>query len=736
MDLTRNINEAIIALTEQPLFATTAERFLIFNEIKSEYANLPQPKRAAKFLSILLQRVSVPLEPHDLIAGRCINRELTETEEAAFQAFIHHPDYPSRCVLYPSGHCTYSWDFVVQHGLGGMRQLALERLDSEQDEDKRIFLESIVEIYDAISSYMLRYAEQAKALGNLSLAQALEEAATATPQSFYAALQLLWIITLIDCAYITENPTLTVGRLDQILYPLYCRDIAEGRLTREQAAALITDYYCKHNLIMGRGEHQLGDETNSTTFSRILNFDAPQYLLLAGTDNEGRPAVNELTEIFARCIRPEFKNPVIVVRYFKDMDTLYPELWSVLTEKSLQSAAMMYYNDTTILAAYQRMGIPWEDAVRYEHFGCNWPTLGDHCAWMQSSPRALQFGTATPEETALLSQPLRRMHAEYSWPNDFMNVLQELGANATIDDVFDGFLSCMAEFADAKLLRFSTDIRVCKRRPSALLNYTDCFTEHALQNAESFTASAKYYLGLQSFHMFGTVVDCFTTVDELVFRQKRLTLAELLQAVEADFEGYPEILALCRSVEKYGSGSVLSNHWAYRLARSYSDLLMEKSRPYLKEMGLFLSPTLQSDTWHLKTGQLYGATPDGRRAHTSFSQNLRPSCGACENGVVAMLEAVASLPHDALLSGALNLDVDPADYKGEQGKAVFAAMLGTYFNRGGLHAQVSAAGLDELLSAQESPYEHRDLRVRVTGYSGVFVDLCKRLQDDVIDRFK
>ncbi|MBQ6947065.1 MAG: hypothetical protein IJN42_03370, partial [Clostridia bacterium] len=563
------IKEAVAALTEQAMFATSAERFLIFNEIKSEYKELPQPKRCARFLRELLSRVSQPLESYDLIAVRCVNRELSEEEEAEFQAFIRHPDYVSK-VLFSSGHCTYSWEIVVKLGLSGLRAKAEQKLLSEKDADKRIFLESIVEIYDAIADYMLRYAVKAREIGNTALAEALTQGATATPQTFYAALQLLWIITMINCAYITENPTLTVGRLDQILYPLYCRDIAEGRLTREQAAELITDYYCKHNLIMGRGEHQVGDETNSTTFKRILNFDAPQYLLLAGTDREGNSAVNELTQLFADCIQPAFKNPVIVVRYFDGMDTMHSDLWFTLTQKSLQSAAMMYYNDTNILAAYQRLGIPQEDAVRYEHFGCNWPTLGDHCAWMQSSPVALQFGTATPEEETLLSKPLRRMHATYSWPHDFMNVLHALEPTDTMEEIYRKFLACMAEFADDKLKRFSTDIRVRQRRPAALLNYTDCFTEHALQNAESFTAAAKYYMGLQSFHMFGTVVDCFTTVDELVFRQKRLSLTELLQAVEANFEGYPEILALCRGVEKYGSGSALSNQWAQRLVRGYS----------------------------------------------------------------------------------------------------------------------------------------------------------------------
>jgi hypothetical protein len=158
-------------------------------------------------------------------------------------------------------------------------------------DEQRIFLQAIIKIYDAIADYMLRYADAARVAGMEALSASLVKAATERPQDFRTALQLLWIVALIDCAYITPNPTLTLGRLDQILYPLYADDLASGRMTCEEARALITDYYCKHNLIMGRGEHQVGDAKNSTTFQRICNFDAPQYLLLAGTDGQGKDAV-------------------------------------------------------------------------------------------------------------------------------------------------------------------------------------------------------------------------------------------------------------------------------------------------------------------------------------------------------------------------------------------------------------------------------------------------------------
>ena len=213
-------------------------------------------------------------------------------------------------------------------------------------------------------------------------------------------------------------------------------------------------------------------------------------------------------------------------------------------------------------------------------------------------------------------------------------------------------------------------------------------------------------------------------------------MKELLDAADANFEGAPHILALCRNVMKYGSDTPLSNAHVKRLSEAASKIVIEKSRPYLKEMGLFLGPCIQSDVWHLKLGAEYGATPDGRQAHMPFSQNMRPQNGANVNGLTAMLNSVLMHPSDGILSGALNLDVNPKDFDGEEGHRRFAAILGVYLNKGGLHAQVTSVRPEDLIDAQIHPEQHRDLRVRVTGYSGVFVDICKNLQDDIIERLR
>lgn len=743
MNLSVNLSEARSSLRDKPLLATSAERLLILDELKSAHKELPQPARFAKALSEFLSRVSVPLMPHDLIAGRCVDRELTEEEEKIFQAFVRHPDYPSKMLFLGSGHCTYSWESVVELGLPGLRARAEESLRRVDTEEQRVFLSSMVAVYDAIRAYMLRYAATAREQGMEELAVSLEKGATESPRDFRTALQLLWIIALIDCAYITPNPTLTLGRLDQILYPLYEADLAAGRLTREMAGALITDYYCKHNLIMGRGEHQVGDESNSTTFLRICNFDAPQYLLLAGTDGQGKDAVNDLTLLFAECVEPSFKNPVIVVRYFKDMNTAHPKLWRVLMEKALASASMMFYNDDNSLATYRRLGIPEEDSRQYCHFGCNWPTLGADSAWVQGGPKSWKYHAYTSlEEEKRVNIPYMRMVGEHGFPGDFMDVLREFaekeraGESFTVDDLYDKFFAHLSDFTEQKLAHCAEEISVRKRRPSALMTFGDCFMDRSAVDGKCFSANAKYFFELQAFGMFGTVADCFITVDRLVFRERKLTVCQLLEAVDANFEGNAHVLALCRNVPKYGSDDPIANAHTKRLAEGFSTIVIERSRPYIQKMGLYLTPCLQSDTWHLKKGEEYGATPNGRLANTPFSQNARPSNGSCVNGLTAMFNSMLNIPSDGILSGALNLDVSPDQVRGEQGQALFGALLGTYFNRGGMHAQVSCADVNDLIDAQKHPEAHRDLRVRVTGYSGIFVDICKRLQDDIIDRFQ
>ena len=227
-----NIAEAKDALENKPLFATSVERILILNELKSSFKDLPQPLRFSKILSLLLSRVSTPVKAYDCIAGRCVDRELTKEEEEKFQEFIKSPDYTTETVFMLSGHCTFSWDMLLEYGLTGLKARALKSAETTKAADKKIFWTAMGEIYQAIIDYTLRYERAAREQGLYALAENLNTAATKKPDTFASALQLLWIVALINCAYIAENPTLTVGRLDKILYPFFAEDVRKGALTK------------------------------------------------------------------------------------------------------------------------------------------------------------------------------------------------------------------------------------------------------------------------------------------------------------------------------------------------------------------------------------------------------------------------------------------------------------------------------------------------------------------------
>lgn len=127
MDMTKNVAEAITALTEKPVLSTSAERVFILDGIKSEKKDLPQPLRFAFTMQKLLERVSVPVEPHDLIAGRALDRLLTNEEEKRFKEYNDSPDNPNKIVLFDSGHGCYDWQAALDLGLGGLIAKAEER---------------------------------------------------------------------------------------------------------------------------------------------------------------------------------------------------------------------------------------------------------------------------------------------------------------------------------------------------------------------------------------------------------------------------------------------------------------------------------------------------------------------------------------------------------------------------------------------------------------------------------
>lgn len=747
------VDEAIHALTEKPVKTTTIERVKLFNKADAALpADMPQPLKYGHGLKYVLERVSTPIEPHDLILGRVTEEVPGEEDEAFFQEVIARfgrwPGAKSSTPnwVFDGGHTSFYWKEVIRQGLSGLKRKAEERLNraARDGEPQKVvdYLTGAVMVYGALQTYLFRYARAARDKGLHEAAEACEHAATRAPETFREALQMLWGIMVVYCSYLAVNPTLTYGRMDLFLQPLYERDLAEGRLTREEAGLLILDFYAKNNLNMGRGEHQLSgeDERVSTGWERNLNYDAPQYLVLAGSRPEGGSAVSDLTLLFAEQVVPRFKNPVIVVRYAPDMMKAHAVVWRTLVNKMRDSASMMVYNERDIIAAYIKSGADEQDARQFEHFGCNWPTLpgmdGGGCWHMQ-----LWCDDITDAEREQLKPGVDWQIRPGGITQLFMDALYELADrdDATIDDFYSRLGAGYGAFMRKKLRRALTEREILFRQRPGILLMQDCFFRETIERgADYLTGGCRYYAVENSFGGFATLVDCLSAVDTLVFRDQALTLRELCDAVKDNFKRRPDIRALCQNAPKLGSDDRFANAHGARALNTLTDAVYQVAEEFrwadTAENRIIIRESIETDTSHIRMGASLGATPDGRLAGEPLSQNCQPSVGASTKGLTAMLRSMASLPFDRIMSGAQNISILPRLFQGAAGLSLLSSILGTYFELGGLQTQISAVDVEELLDAQINPDAHRDLMVRVTGYSAVFVDMIKSAQDDVIRR--
>jgi len=744
------VDEAIWNLTEKPINTATMERIRLFGQADRHVGDMTsQPRKFAAGVRYVLDRITQPVQPYDLLMGRITEEISGETNEAYMRElsgrYAHGRNFvwPMPPWMYDRGHTSFYWKDLVGRGLCGLRERAIKEKMRRESENADIetldYLQGIIEIYEAIQAYLRRYADAAEAAGLHEAAEACRNGADRAPETFREALQLIWTVEFIFCSMLCGNGTLTLGRVDQLLYPLYERDLKEGRLTREQAGLLILDYYCKNNVIMGRGEHQMGNSI-ATGFHRNLAYDSPQYMILAGSDGQGNLLANDLTLLFAEQIVPRFKNPVVTVRYAPGLARQFPKLWGVLADRMRNSASLMVYNEKDTISAYIKAGADPEDAATCEYFGCNWPIMpgvedvfnGMHYRW---------FKKIDLDESRAYSEPDVWDSTPGMLPGQFLRIFNEFcGDRIQPEDIEPFYRRLALDYENNVRGKYKTALAnretAYNEAPGALL-YQDCFFRDTVKSAKnSVTGGSKYYSMLLSNGGIASLADCVTAVDKLVYRDKKLTLDQLKTALDHNFEGYGAIRALCQGVPKFGSDDELSNHHARKLLMTLTGVVYKVKEEFDKQghKPIIVQQCLESDNAHIWMAFNLGATPDGRLAGTPISQNSQPAAGASVNGLSARFSALSNLPFDRIMSGAQNVTIQPGVFAGEDGLKLLSSALAAYFEMGGLQTQISAVDADELRDAQIHPESHRDLLVRVTGYSAVFVDMSKDGQNDIINR--
>lgn len=706
------VEEAISELRYKDVRSTTLERLRVTWEADCYVRGLPQPLQLGEGLYYILDNIEVPVNQNDLILGRILEEIPDEKGEEFFQNTLK--EWNGRAIPFwmtDGGHECFAWNGLIYLGLSGLQDFAQRELDrriaSGESREKINFLRGAIRIYQAFRNYARRYAISAQKAGLNSAAANCTAIAERKPMTFAEGLQLIWLVGHVFCTMLSMNPTLTFGRIDELLLELYLNDIENGRITPIEAGELIEDFYCKNNLILGRGEHQMsGGSEKATGWRRNLTYDAPQYVVLGGYRKDNLEVDNELTELFLERVVPRFENPVIVFRYTSNL----PErIWRLVCEKMRENSSILVYNDENVIPAMIHCGIDKEDAITYTMHGCNWPDIPG------------------------IQRPVRNYQAIL--PQYLLDVLfSSNGEISSIDDVYQMFASSFRKDIENRCNQLRENMKNFDKEAPGILRVDDCFFDGPIESVCSCSlGGVKYNTITCAICSIATAADCFAALDELVFESKNTSLDSIKQALKNDFAGQEYLRQLCLNAPKFGQDDERADKHAVRVLNTVLEEIDRACR-LGSEDEIYVFRCLETDTRHIGIGAKLDATPDGRHAGQPTSENTSPYPGVCKNGLTAMFNSVSKLPLNRINSGALNVRMQPKMFTGEEGLNRLTSLLRTYFDMGGLQVQLSFADVEELRDAQINPESHRDLMVRITGYSAVFVDMSKKAQNEIIRR--
>lgn len=532
--------------------------------------------------------------------------------------------------------------------------------------------------------------------------------------------------------------SITYGRFDQLLYPYYQHDMAageyqwSGETTKEFIQELIECFYikvCELNKVRDAGSTQ--------AFGGVGIGGAS--LTLGGVTPDGEDATNELSFMGVDAIVHTRMNfPLLTTRHHANE----PEEWWIKCTKSVKTGIgyPSFFNDEVIIPGMCNRGIPIEDARDYHALGCVEPDVGgreygwhDMCffnmnkvlTWAINDGRCIDCSKECPRYSKCAGAGGRIGLATGS-----------LADFKTFDEVLEAYDKQM-EYWVENLVGFCNclDIAHQTKKP---LPFLSTMIDDCIDKGTDVTAGgARYnFIGPQGLAT-GNVADGLSAIKQLIFDEKKVTGAEMLQALKDNWEGHEPLYALVNSskVHHYGNDDPYADELARFGALSFCKHLEKRPTAH----GGIFQPGLYPVTGNVPAGMCHGASPDGRKAGEPEAEGVSAvhTHQACHDvsAPTALVKSVSSLDHLIASNGTLlNMKFTPSTMAGDIGDENFINLMKVYFERKGFHNQINVVSKEVLEDAVAHPENYSGLLVRVAGYSAFFTELDAALQRDIIER--
>ncbi len=532
---------------------------------------------------------------------------------------------------------------------------------------------------DATLELVGRYREEAIRIGRTDVAEVLKKVPAYGAETFREALQAFRIIHY--SLWLEGNYHNTVGRFDKYVYPYLKADLERGAITEDEAYDLIVDFFLSFN-------------KDSDTYVGVQQGDNGQSMVLGGMDENGNEVFNLLSKMCLKASE-ELKmiDPKINLRVNKNTPIEVYELGSRLTKAGL--GFPQYSNDDIVIDGLKKLGYSEKDARDYVVAAC-WEFIIPKVGADVANIGALSFPKVVD---TVLHRDLKNCNA------------------------FDEFENCIKDEIKKSCDEICDNIKDLWFVPSPFMNICmDC---------DIYTGGKYNNFGIHGSGV-ATAADSLEVIKKYVFEEKTVTAEELIEAVDSDFEKHSELLPKFRfETPKMGNDIDEVDNLAVKLLDWFADGLEGRKNC---RGGVFRAGT-GTAMYYLWHANEIGASPDGRRKGEPFGTNFSASLFAKINGPFSVVKSFTK-PHyeRAINGGPLTLEFHNSMFTDDDCVKKVAMLVKTFIDMGGHQLQLNAVNMEAMKDAQINPEKHKQLVVRIWGWSAYFVELDKEYQDHVMKR--
>ncbi len=635
-------------------------------------------------------------------------------------------------------HLAVNYEKVLKHGIKGY----LDKIDEYKNKldltipesiDKLVFYKASKTVLEAVSNFILRYSTLANELACkeeditrreelLQMSEICSNISLKPASSFKEAIQIVWFIQLI-LQIESNGHSLSYGRFDQYLYPYYKHDLNNGIINEAEALELLTCLWIK-TLTINKVRSQA--HTLSSAGSPMY-----QNVTIGGQTTNKEDAVNELSFLVLKSVaQTRLTQPNLTVRYHKNLNKKFFDECIEVMKLGFGMPALN--NDEIIIPSFINWGVKEEDAYNYSAIGCVETAVpgkwGYRCTGMSyiNFPRVLLC--AMNNGVDLTSG--KRFTKGYGYFKDMKSYEELLNA-------WDKTVREMTRYS--VIVENAIDLASERDVPDILCS---TLTDDCIARGKTIKEGGAVYDFISGLQVgIANMADSLAAIKKLVFEEKKITQEELWNAILDDFKSDENKKIqdmLINEAPKYGNDNDYVDKLVVEAYDSYLDEITNYPNTRYKRgpIGGIRYGGTSSISANVGQGMGTCATPDGRNAFEPLAEGCSPAHNSDKQGPTAVFKSVSKLPTDKITGGVLlNQKMTPQMLKSEENKQKLEMLISTFFNRlHGYHVQYNIVSKETLIDAQLHPENHKDLIVRVAGYSAFFNVLSKKTQDDIIGR--